>query len=73
MTIEVKCINCGKEDTRKDDDPLTEGIGHICDICGCSPDWEGTCEICGDSPIVPVTGMCGPCTFGEADTMNGNW
>ena len=37
------------------------------------PDWEGTCCNCGQSPIVPVTGMCGPCTFGEADTAAGNW
>lgn len=37
------------------------------------PDWTGKCETCGQSPIVPVTGMCGPCTFGEADTAGGNW
>ena len=37
------------------------------------PDWTGTCENCGESPIVPLTGMCGPCTFGEAETANGNW
>jgi hypothetical protein len=37
------------------------------------PDWEGECEVCGASPIVPATGMCGPCTFGEADTADGNW
>lgn len=37
------------------------------------PDWDGKCENCGESPIVPSTGMCGPCTFGEADTVNGNW
>ena len=37
------------------------------------PDWEGKCEVCGASPIVPATGMCGPCTFGEADTVAGNW
>lgn len=37
------------------------------------PDWEGTCCVCGESPIVPLTGMCGPCTFGEADTAGGNW
>ncbi len=37
------------------------------------PDWDGKCEVCGMSPIVPVTGMCGPCTFGEADTISGNW
>jgi hypothetical protein len=37
------------------------------------PNWEGTCEVCGASPIVPITGMCGPCTWGEADTVGGNW
>ena len=37
------------------------------------PDWTGKCEVCGQSPIVPATGMCGPCTFGEADTAGGNW
>lgn len=37
------------------------------------PDWNGSCEVCDMSPIVPLTGMCGPCTFGEAETINGNW
>ena len=37
------------------------------------PDWGGKCEVCGQSPIVPLTGMCGPCTYGEADTADGNW
>lgn len=37
------------------------------------PDWSGECEACGESPIVPMTGLCGPCTFGEADTVGGNW
>ena len=37
------------------------------------PDWEGECEVCGASPVVPITGMCGPCTFGEAETIGGNW
>lgn len=38
-----------------------------------APDWSRTCELCGASPVVPATGMCGPCTFGEADTAGGNW
>ena len=38
-----------------------------------TPDWNGECENCGASPIVPITGMCGPCTFGEAGTAGGNW
>jgi len=37
------------------------------------PDWTCECEVCGARPIVPITGMCGPCTFGEADTAGGNW
>jgi hypothetical protein len=36
-------------------------------------DWTGKCEACGASPIVPETGMCGPCTFGEAETAGGDW
>jgi len=37
------------------------------------PDWSKTCSTCGQAPIVPVTGLCGPCTFGEAETAGGNW
>lgn len=37
------------------------------------PDWTKKCENCGQTPIVPITGMCGPCTFGEADTIAGDW
>lgn len=37
------------------------------------PDWNGSCDVCGMSPIVPLTGLCGPCTFGDADTAGGNW
>lgn len=37
------------------------------------PDWTKKCDVCGSTPIVPVTGLCGPCTFGEAETVGGNW
>ena len=40
---------------------------------GFDPDWGGKCDICDSSPTVSGTGMCGPCTFGEADTAGGNW
>jgi len=36
-------------------------------------DWSRKCEVCGQSPVVIETGLCGPCTFGEADTAGGNW
>lgn len=37
------------------------------------PDWAGRCMVCDASPVVPATGLCGPCTFGDADTLAGNW
>ena len=37
------------------------------------PDWSSKCEVCGAKPVVPLTGLCGPCTFGEAETADGNW
>lgn len=37
------------------------------------PDFKGKCEVCGASPVLPATGMCGPCTTGEADTAGGEW
>jgi hypothetical protein len=36
-------------------------------------DWSTECSQCGQVPTVAGTGMCGPCTFGEADTIDGNW
>lgn len=33
----------------------------------------GKCESCGQEQPLTEVGMCGPCTFGEADTVNGNW
>lgn len=37
------------------------------------PDYSFKCEACEAVPVFPPTGMCGPCTFGEADTLDGNW
>lgn len=37
------------------------------------PDWTRECEVCGQKPVVSATGLCGPHTFGEADTLNGAW
>lgn len=36
-------------------------------------DWRRKCEVCGAKPVVNATGLCGPCTFGEAETAGGNW
>jgi hypothetical protein len=29
-------------------------------------DYRRKCENCDQSPVVSLTGLCGPCTFGEA-------
>lgn len=36
-------------------------------------DWTKGCSTCGAKPTVRATGLCGPCTFGEAETAGGNW
>ncbi len=36
-------------------------------------DWSRKCIVCESSPVVPETGMCGPCTTGESETIGGNW
>jgi hypothetical protein len=36
-------------------------------------DWETPCVNCGQVPTVHPTGLCGPCCFGSADTVGGNW
>lgn len=46
---------------------------HSRDCALFKPDWNGKCINCDASPIVPLTDMCGPCTFGEAATAGGNW
>lgn len=72
----LKCANCNKVHEYKPEeipDDVKKGKAKIlCDDCG-EPDWNGKCEVCGSSPIHKATGLCGPCTFGEADTVGGNW
>ena len=38
-----------------------------------APDWNRKCIVCRAVPTLPLTRMCGPCTFGEAETAGGNW
>lgn len=35
--------------------------------------YQVACSVCGAKPTVADTGLCGPCCFGEADTVGGNW
>jgi len=52
---------------------MTEEGENIEDVEDTEPDWTTPCENCGAVPTVPSTGLCGPCTWGEADTAGGNW
>lgn len=66
-----QCNHCGREHA-------IDGQGRIDPRCpldtySSEPNWDYECEVCGATPVVPVSGLCGPCTFGEADTINGNW
>lgn len=66
-----KCVNAH--------DRCYGGAGGPCEYCELSDeeafekDYSRKCEVCGDKPVVRATGLCGPCTFGEADTAGGNW
>lgn len=31
------------------------------------------CIVCGQKPVVAAVELCGPCTWGESDTMDGQW
>lgn len=69
----LKCAHCGRK--VEVNDVLVEEIGeydYVCEVCA-TPDWTKECIVCGQRPVHRVTGMCGPCTFGEADTINGEW
>jgi hypothetical protein len=66
----VTCDECKKKFT-VDEKPVA-GLAHICGECS-APDYSSKCENCGATPVVPQSGMCGPCTFGEADTAGGDW
>ena len=37
------------------------------------PDYAVACTVCGAEPTVHPTELCGPCCFGEVDTLGGDW
>jgi len=68
----LECINCHKPFDRGPDD-TESNICRKCEIDLYRPDYGGECSVCGASPVVPGTGLCGPCTWGEASTIDGGW
>lgn len=43
------------------------------DLSAFRPVLHGSCDVCVASPTVGATGLCGPCTWGESDTIGGAW
>lgn len=35
--------------------------------------YQTSCVVCGSTPTVGDMELCGPCCFGEAETIGGNW
>lgn len=59
---------------KKPQEPKQERDGHLtATLPDGEADWNDECSNCGASPTVSPTGLCGPCCFGEADTVGGNW
>lgn len=61
----MMCRRCRKKETQLNMD--------YCPDCVGGKDWTSECEVCGAKPVVAATGLCGPCTFGESETVGGNW
>ena len=53
--------------------PKPQPVETMTDEQAFEKDWTRGCENCGAKPVVNATGLCGPCTFGEAATAGGNW
>ena len=52
---------------------ITYDICTECKLENGDKDWDTPCEVCGQKPTVHPTELCGPCCFGEAETIGGNW
>lgn len=54
-------LECDHDDRRK------------CDLQNGDKDYKHACTVCGAKPTVHPTDLCGPCCFGEAETIGGHW
>lgn len=73
MAVKVTCTICRKEFELAKKDIEFDPRRDYCNECAFAKDWKRKCEVCGQRPVVKATGLCGPCTFGEAETQGGNW
>jgi hypothetical protein len=61
--VDGKCVTGPECVTLGRDGPLQNG----------DKDWTTPCLVCGRSPTLYPTGLCGPCCTGSAETAGGNW
>lgn len=83
MTDKVECPECGKKVSEQGLDDHLDAKHNILAIDSWEPDYNGSCQNCGQSPV--VTGvrhgnvvmspdLCGPCCWGEAACIDPeNW
>lgn len=38
-----------------------------------APNWQRACCNCAAKPVVPLSGLCGPCHWGTAAAVDGGW
>ncbi len=60
---QVSCIGCGAK-------PKAQAFATRRSR---GPDFNRRCSVCHQPGVVPETGMCGPCTFGDSSTVGGNF
>lgn len=69
---EFCCDRCGSETPWCSADKRHEAQRKNFDLIydNTTPDHDTPCEVCGQTPTLPATGMCAVCTFGEADAAD---
>lgn len=63
-----RCKSCRdkKRKEKKEKEAKSDGLNG-------NKNWDVKCMVCTGVPTVGATELCGPCCFGEADTVGGNW
>ena len=73
----MKCSKCGQDKDESEFSQKARFNGQpACDECRAHAfrkNYKKVCRVCGQQPTVGDIRLCGPCCFGEAETVNGNW
>ncbi len=72
MSAERKHIH-SKADRRWKPSEIPQGDDPAFTAEAYAVDHTRKCSVCNNGPVVNATGLCGPCTWGEHETADGNW